>query len=93
MVPQAYSTRTSGVRPGVGQKRIHGRYASNFGKKIVMGLAAFRQKNIPDHTVASAMTACINQANDLNCDTIIYWNLAAIRASRAVQEVIRSIHG
>jgi hypothetical protein len=93
MVPQAYSTRTSGVKPGFGQKRIHGRYATKFGKKIVMGLAAFRQKDIPNHSVESAMVTCINQANDLNCDTIIYWNLPAIRGSKAVGGVIRSIHG
>ena len=32
------------------------------------GLAAFRQSGIPGHTIESAMTACVNAANDLACE-------------------------
>jgi hypothetical protein len=91
VVPQAYSTTSSGVTPGDGQRRIFDRYKNAFNRPIVMGLAAFRQSGIPGHNVESAMTAGVNAANDLECDTVLYWSLRQIRASTAVQGVIRSI--
>jgi hypothetical protein len=67
-LPQAYSTATSGVEPGAGQKRIYRHYEAKFGKPITMGLAAYSQEGIAKHTIESAMIACINQTNELRCD-------------------------
>ena len=91
VVPQAYSTASSGVTPGDGQRRIFERYEKAFNRNIVMGLAAFRQSGIPGHTIESAMTACVNAANDLECDTVLYWSLRQIRSSKEVRNVVRSI--
>ena len=85
VVPQAYSTTSSGVTPGDGQRHIFDRYKKAFDRRIVMGLAAFRQSGIAGHNVESAMTACVNAANDRECDTVLYWSLRQIRASTAVQ--------
>jgi len=85
VVPQAYSTTSSGVVPGDGQRRIYERYEKAFARDIVMGLAAFRQTDIPGHSVRSAMTACVEAADDLGCDAVVYWSLRQIRASTDVQ--------
>ena len=90
-VPQAYSTTKSGVKPGSGQKRLHKRWRNKFGKPIVMGLAAFRQSDIPGHTIESAMKACIKASGELGCTTVIYWSLRHIRTSARVRKVIAGI--
>jgi len=90
-VPQAYSTARSGVKPGSGQKKIFKRWMDNFDKPIIMGLAAFRQKGIPGHTIESAIKECADASQELGCTTVIYWDLAAIRSSSTVRKAIAGI--
>ena len=93
LVPQCYSTHSSGQKPEEVVPRFHRRYRKLFGdKRIVMGLAAYRQKNIPGHTVDSAMRTALAGAQAIEgIDTVIYWSLRHIRGNRRVRRVIASI--
>ncbi len=104
VVPQCYSTRSSGQKPEEVVPRFHRRYRKLFAngrafkppgardKQIVIGLAAYRQKGIPGHTVETAMRTALAGAQALEgVDTVIYWSLRHIRANRRVARVIASI--
>lgn len=93
IVPQAYATARSGLDPATVAAKFYRRYEAKFGpKRIVMGLAAYRQEGIPGHTVASAMQAAVAGAKTLEgVDTVIYWSLGHIRRDPRVARVVRSI--
>lgn len=93
VVPQAYSTTSSGQKPEVAPMKFHKRWTDLFGRPIVLGLAAYRQSGIPGHSVESAMRAAATAAVSTGVSTVVYWNLAAIRKSKTVADVIRGIAG
>lgn len=90
VVPQAYSTRSSGLDPETAPGKFHKRWAKAFGRPVVLGLAAYRQTGIPGHTAASAMKAAARDAAKYS-DTIIYWNLSALRKSPSTAQVVAQI--
>lgn len=73
--------------------KFHKRWTDLFGRPIVLGLAAYRQSGIPGHSVESAMRAAATAAVSTGVSTVVYWNLAAIRKSKTVADVIRGIAG
>lgn len=93
LVPQAYATRSSGLKPERVAAQFYRRYRKKFGnKRIEIGLAAYRQKGIPGHTIDSAMRSAVAGAQSLeDVDTVLYWSLSWIRKNRRAARVIRSI--
>jgi len=92
MVPQCYSTSTSGVKPEIAASRFVRRYLKEFGEReVIVGLAAYRQSGIPGHTIESAMEAAIDGVRDLGIQTVVYWYLRSIRANRRVARVVAGI--
>ncbi|GEM_PF-6367969 len=90
VVPQAYSTRSSGLKPGTVASKFYKRWTTKFSKPVVIGLAAYRQKGIAHHTPESAMRAAAEDAAR-NVDTVIYWSLSAIRKSLTAARVVASL--
>lgn len=92
VVPQCYSTSTSGQKPEDVVPKFVRRYKELFGDKVrTIGLAAYRQK-IPNYTVDQAMRAPIHAAHALEgVNAIVYWSLTSIRRNRRVANVIKSI--
>jgi hypothetical protein len=93
LIPQCYSTSTSGVKPedavalGVRRWKKYG-----FGTRFAIGLAAYRQSGIKGHTIQSAMRTTITSAQTLEgVSTVVYWSLRQIRSSRTATATIRSI--
>lgn len=104
LVPQCYSTSSSGLQPEEVVPKFVRRWKKSFmpdevfrapdaePKKFVIGLAAYRQKTIPGHTVETAMRTALAGAQALEgIDTVIYWSLRHIRRSKRVAKVIASI--
>jgi hypothetical protein len=92
LVPQAYATSTSGIKPEVAPGRFHRRWTEKFARPIVMGLAAYRQTGIAGHTPSSAIEAAVEATSALlDVHTILYWSLAAIRRSPNVARAIAGI--
>lgn len=93
LVPQCYATSTSNIPPEDAVPRFVRRYREVFGpKKIVAGLAAYRQTGIPRHTVETALLTALAGAQAIEgVDTVVYWSLAAIKRDRRVASVISSI--
>lgn len=94
IVPQCYSTSTSGIAPHDVVPRLHRRWKKVFNhERHAIGLAAYRQTGIKGYkTVDSAMRTALAGAQALEgVDTVIYWSLASIRRTRAVRNFIKSI--
>jgi hypothetical protein len=96
VVPQCYSTSSSGLRPEDVVPKFVRRWNRIFEaekpKKFVVGLAAYRQTKIPGHTVETAMRTALAGAQALEgIDTVIYWSLRHIRKNKRVAKVIASI--
>lgn len=91
VVPQAYSTSSSGQAPEVAPGRFFQRWRDLFGRRVVLGLAAYRQSGIPGHTSASAVRTAATAAAETGADEVVYWNLAAIRRSPRIAGIIRDI--
>jgi hypothetical protein len=58
--------------------------------RMVPGLAAYRQTGIKGHTPASAMTACLDDADE-HSDEVVFWGLNSIRKSPRVANVIEGL--
>jgi hypothetical protein len=92
VLPQCYATSTSGVRPEDVVPRFTQRWEKVFRKKPTeIGLAAYRQTGIHNHTIESAMKTVLASAQALSIHTVIYWSLGHIQKSLRVQNVIKSI--
>jgi len=94
VVPQCYSTNTSGISPTTVVPRLVRRWNKVFGtdKKMAIGLAAYRQDGIAGHTVESAMRSAFAGAEAIEgVDTVIYWSLSSVRTSSTVAKVIREL--
>lgn len=93
LVPQCYSTSTSGADPATVVPSYVKRWKNQFGKKkMVVGLAAYRQKGIPKYTVESALRSAFAGAEAIEeIDEVIYWSLGQIRNEPAVSKVIKSL--
>lgn len=91
-VPQAYSTKSSGLDPSKAPGQFYRRWHSKFQRPIVMGLAAYRQKGIPGYTVRQAILAAAEATRKIGeVEGIIYWSLRHIRSSPDVAKAISTI--
>lgn len=93
LVPQCYATATSKLSPVDVVPKLVARYRRLFGagKRIVVGLAAFRQPPA-GYTVESGMrTAFAGAELDAGVDEVVYWSLGWIRKSAAVTRAVRAI--
>lgn len=94
IVPQVYSTSTTGLDPRTAPAKFHKRWRQYFGKPVVMGLAAYRQKGIPGYTQAQAMQSAIIAVRAIpKVNTVIYWSLYHITKNRTVAKAIADIRG
>jgi hypothetical protein len=94
VVPQIYVTGGSKLSPTKSVPKHVKRYRKMFGadKKIVVGLAGYRQEGFKNHTTKSAMNACFAGAEALEgVDTVIYWSLGSIRKSTKITKIVRSL--
>ena len=94
VVPQCYSTRTSGMTPTTVVPRCVRRWHRVFGaeKKMAVGLAAYKQDGIEGHSLESAMRSAFAGAEAIEgVDTVIYWSLSSVRLSSAVAKIIRDL--
>lgn len=93
VVPQCYSTATSGMKPTEVVPRCVRRWRKVFGdKRTAIGLAAYKQGGISGHTIESAMRAAYAGAEAIEgVDTVIYWSLSSVRRNSEVARVIRSL--
>lgn len=93
VVPQCYSTSTSGITPETIVPRCIRRWHKVFGKKrMAVGLAAYKQHGIEGHSVASAMRTAFAGAEAIEgVDTVIYWSLSYVRRHSDVAKVIREL--
>jgi hypothetical protein len=94
VVPQCYSTSTSGMKPTTVVPKCVRRWHKVFGKDKAMaiGLAAYRQNGIAGHSVESAMRSAFAGAEAIEgVDTVIYWSLSSVRTNSTVAKVIREL--
>lgn len=92
VVPQAYATQSSGLKPDTAPGQFYRRWSSKFKKPVVMGLAAYRQKGIPGYSEREAILTAIKATHALgDVDTIIYWSLRHIRTNREVANAIATL--
>ncbi|MCA9656523.1 MAG: peptidoglycan-binding protein [Myxococcales bacterium] len=95
LVPQCYATSGGSLKPESAVSSCVDRWRSKgFGGASPaweIGLAAYRQEGIEGHTVASAMTASLDNARAYQFDSVVYWSLRQIRGSAEVTQVIGSI--
>lgn len=104
LVPQCYSTSSSGLRPETVVPKFVRRWKRLFAdgrdfkppgtkdKRLIVGLAAYRQRSIRGHTTETAMRTALAGAQALEgVDTVIYWSLRHIRKNKRVARVVRSI--
>jgi len=92
VVPQCYSTSTSGMKPTTVVPTGVRRWNKVFGgdKKMAIGLAAYKQSDIEGHTIESAMQAAFAGAEAIEgVDTVIYWSLSSVRLNSTVAKMIR----
>ena len=78
VVPQAYSTNTSGQHPSEAAHVFHERFAQ-FGYVSRIGLAAYRQDGIDGYTPTTAMETAIRCARATGVHDVCYWGLDALR--------------
>lgn len=92
LVPQCYSTNTSGADPATVAPNYVKRWKKLFGNKpMVVGLAGYRQQGIKGHTVDSAVKAAFAGAEALDeVDEVIYWSLNQIRKDPAVFKAVKA---
>lgn len=94
IVPQCYSTNTSKMNPSTVVPKIVRLWRKKFGqdKRIVIGLAGYRQDKIPGYNTESALRTAFAGAQAIEgVDTTIYWSLRQIRGSYMTTKTIRSI--
>lgn len=94
VVPQCYSTSTSGMKPTTVVPKCIRRWHKVFGedKPMAIGLAAYRQHGIDGHSIESAMRSAYAGAEAIEgVDTVIYWSLSSVRTSSTVAKVIREL--
>lgn len=89
VVPQAYSTSSSGQDPATAPKRFGKRWANAFNKPIVMGLAAYRQSGIAGYTEREAVDAALSAARSYGSQGAIYWSLYHMRKNPTVAKTIQ----
>ena len=93
IVPQCYSTASSGLNPGTVVPKFAARWRKVFpGKPLAIGLAAYRQSGIPGYTPEAALRAASAGAEaDPQATTAIYWSLGQIRQSSIATRVLRDL--
>lgn len=93
IVPQCYSTNTSGADPAAVVKSYVGRWKRLFGDKpMVVGLAAYRQNGIKGYSIDSALRAAFMGAELIEeIDEVIYWSLNQIVKTSAVAKTVKSL--
>jgi hypothetical protein len=94
VVPQCYSTKTSGMKPTTVVPKLVRRWHKVFGKDkpMAVGLAAYRQAGISGHTVESAMRTAFAGAEAIEgVDTVIYWSLSSVRKDSTVAKIVREL--
>lgn len=90
MVPQCYTTSSSGLDPARGPADLIKRWRSAFGdREVVCGLASYRQSGIPGYTIDAALRAAYYSAEGSGVGDIVYWSLSAIRTVSQVAKTIR----
>jgi hypothetical protein len=90
MVPQCYSTSSSGLNPATVAQRLSARWRNHFGdRELVVGLAAYRQGNLPGHTTEAAVAAAFKGAKEVGANAAVYWSLRHLRSSKLVAKSLR----
>ncbi len=90
VVPQAYVTGRGSLKPESAPGKFAGRWSQAFGRKVLVGLAAYRQRGIEGHTATSAIQTAAKAAAKVT-DTVVYWYLPTIRASSTVARAIAGV--
>jgi len=95
MVPQAYSTTSSGIDPRTGPGRLIRRWRESFGGvEVCAGLAAYRQDGIPGYTEALALQSALRSVlAERDVDTVVYWHVNDLLRSSVAAKVVGAIHG
>jgi hypothetical protein len=90
VLPQAYSVAhvNASYRPGVTQRLAHERW-QEFGKPIVMGLAAWKLNRHGGLSQTGSMQRAITAAEDLGVDEVAYWSLRWVVESAERTEFVR----
>lgn len=90
VLPQAYSVAhaNASYRPGVTQRLAHERW-QDFGKPIVMGLAAWKLNRHGGLSQTGAMQRAIATAEDLGIGEVGYWSLRWVVESAERTEFMR----
>jgi hypothetical protein len=94
VVPQCYSTSSSKLDPGTVVPKFAKRWREVFGvaRRLVPGLAAYRQSGIAGYTPEAALRAAFAGAEaDPEAREVVYWSLGQIRDSPVATRVIRSL--
>ncbi len=93
VVPQCYSTSTSGLNPATVVPRLVRRWNAVFGRTpSVIGLASYRQTKIPGYNTDAALRTAFYGALGLEGkQDVIYWSLPAIRRSMSVTRSVRAL--
>lgn len=99
VVPQCYATQTSGLAPETVVPKFVGRWRAHFTqgaagtapRRVVVGLAAYRQPPA-GYTVEGAMRAAFaGAAATGGISEVVYWSMGWIRKSPAIARVIRAL--
>ena len=96
-LPQAYATQTTsdkwGVKPETVVPSVVKRYRTEFGldKRLVVGLACYRQSGIKGHSIESALRTCYESALNVGAEAIVYWQLRHLRKAREVRRVLAAL--
>ena len=95
IVPQCYSTNTSGLDYKTVVQKFVKRYRTKFGnKKVLVGLAAYRQPADEAPSVSESMMLPYKASKKVsNCIGATYWSLSSIRRSISVTKFFSSVQG
>ncbi len=90
VLPQAYSVAhaNASYRPGVTQRLAHERW-QEFGKPIVMGLAAWKLNRHGGLSQTGSMQKAITSAEDMGAAEVAYWSLRWVVESAERVEFVR----
>ncbi|MEM9456897.1 MAG: peptidoglycan-binding domain-containing protein [Myxococcota bacterium] len=93
LLPQCYATAGSRARPQTVVSLCVDRWRERFGrdKRLVIGLAAYRQEGIEGLTPQQAMNSSLDNVRAYGLDTVVYWSLRQIRESPEVAAAVAAI--
>lgn len=91
MVPQCYATAGNTLNPKKAAVQLSNIWRSRFGdRRLVVGLAGYKQVGRPGYTKKELMTASFDAAKRAGASAVVYWSLYWFRQSRETSEIIRT---